>query len=137
MANARFLGLVGAAVAGTLALTAAQRPSALFQAAPGLWEISGVPEAKAPVKQCLMDVAPLARFEHRRRSCSARVISDSAASTTVEYSCGAAGFGRSRVDFITPRALRIETQGIADGLPFNYVMQARRVGDCPTTASRH
>jgi len=32
---------------------------------------------------------------------------------------------------ITPRSIRIETQGISDNLPFNYVIQARRVGDCP------
>ncbi len=137
MANIRLLGMAGAAMAVALALTAAQRPSALFQAAPGMWEVSGVPGAKGPVKQCLMDVAPLARFEHRNRTCSARVISDSAASTVVEYSCGGAGFGRSRVDFITPRSLRIETQGISQGLPFNYLIQARRLGNCPTTASRH
>ncbi|GAA3890972.1 hypothetical protein GCM10022276_07600 [Sphingomonas limnosediminicola] len=137
MAIAKLLGVAGAAIAGTLALTAAQRPSALFQAAPGLWEVSGVPGARGPLKQCLTDIAPLARFEHRNRSCSARVISDNASSTVVEYSCGAAGFGRSRIESITPRSLRIETQGIAQSLPFNYVIQARRVGDCSATASRH
>jgi hypothetical protein len=26
--------------------------------------------------------------------------------------------------------LRISTQGISGGLPFNYVLQARRIGDC-------
>jgi hypothetical protein len=31
---------------------------------------------------------------------------------------------------ITPRSIRIETQGISGDLPFNYVLQARRVGDC-------
>jgi len=39
---------------------------------------------------------------------------------------------------VTPRSLRLDTQGISDGLPFHYVAQARRVGDCPAqTASRH
>jgi hypothetical protein len=53
----------------------------------------------------------------------------------VQYTCGAAGFGRTQIDVLTPRSLRISTQGISDGLPFNYVMQARRMGDCTKSAS--
>jgi hypothetical protein len=43
------------------------------------------------------------------------------------------------MDVITPRSLRISTQGISDNLPFNYLLQARRVGECPekATAARH
>ena len=63
------------------------------------------------------------------------MISDSESQTVIEYSCGGGGFGRSKVDVITPRSLRIETQGISDNLPFGYVLQARRVGDC-AAASR-
>jgi hypothetical protein len=36
---------------------------------------------------------------------------------------------------LTPRSLRIATQGISGGLPFNYVLQARRVDDCAKSAS--
>ena len=56
-------------------------------------------------------------------------------STAIDYSCGGAGFGHSEITVLTPRSLRIETQGISDGLPFNYVLQARRVDDCPKSAS--
>jgi hypothetical protein len=63
------------------------------------------------------------------------VIKDAGTSAQVEYSCGGAGFGHSEIDVITPRSLRIATQGISDGLPFNYVLQARRVDDCPKSAS--
>jgi hypothetical protein len=80
-------------------------------------------------------VVALARFEHRSKSCSSRVIKDAGTSALVEYSCGGAGFGHSEIDVITPRSLRIATQGISDGLPFNYVLQARRVDDCPKSAS--
>ena len=125
--------MVGAAV--TLALTAAQRPGPLAQANPGLWEISGAEGAKSPIRQCVGDIAALAQFEHRGRNCSSRVISSDASSTVIEYRCGAAGFGHSKIDVITPRNLRIETQGISDNLPFGYVLQARRVGDCPAKTS--
>jgi hypothetical protein len=75
------------------------------------------------------------QFEHRGRSCPGKTLSDGPSSSVVEYSCGAAGFGHSKVDVITPRSLRIDTQGVSDNLPFRYVFQARRVGDCPATAS--
>jgi hypothetical protein len=125
-------------ILGVLALGAAAQPTVFTQAQAGLWEISGVPGAKAPLKQCVPDVAKLAEFEHRGKSCSVKLISSNASSTVVEYSCGVAGFGRSQVDAITPRSLRIDTQGISNELPFNYVLQVRRIGDCPQqTAQRH
>jgi hypothetical protein len=135
MTRLKFLVLATAAIAATVALTAAQQPSALAQAKPGLWELSGVPGAKVPPRECVADVATLARFEHRRSTCTSKVISDRSSSTVIEYTCAGAGFGHSQIDVITPRALRISTQGVSDSLPFNYVLQARRVGDCPNSAS--
>jgi hypothetical protein len=128
-----------AGVAAAVALCAAAKPPlALSQAAPGLWEVTGVPGAKA-IRQCLGDVLALAQFEHRTENCERHVIRDGVSSTTVEYSCPGGGFGRSELGVITPRSLRIDTQGISGDLPFHYVAQARRVGDCPShqTASRH
>jgi hypothetical protein len=132
--------ILAAAIAGCAASIAlAASPAGLSQAMGGLWEISGAPGAKAAVRQCFGNVALLAQFEHRTNTCSHKVISEDAASTIVEYSCGGAGFGRTKVSVLTPRSLRVETQGISDSLPFNYVLQARRVGDCPMSqsASRH
>ena len=125
---------LGSALAGSV-LAAAQQPSGLAVAQPGLWEISGAPGAKAPVRQCLADVATLARFEHRSGNCTAKVLKSAGTRTSIEYSCGANGFGHSEIELITPRSLRISTQGISDGLPFNYVLQARRIDDCPKSAS--
>lgn len=123
---------VGAAVAAmAVAVAQASLPKALSQAAPGIWEITGVPSAKAPVRQCVGDLLALAQFEHRGHNCTPKIIRDGPTATTIEYSCSGGGFGRSEVGLITPRSLRIETQGISDGLPFHYVIQARRVGDCP------
>ena len=92
-----------------------------------------------PIRQCVTDIVLLARFEHRAKSCNARVLKDGGTTTAFDYSCGGAGFGHSRIDVLTPRSLRISTQGISDGLPFNYVLQARRVDDCPkaTLLPRH
>jgi hypothetical protein len=138
MSRAKFLAALIAASAGSVALAATQ-PAGISQAMGGLWEVSGVPGARAPVRQCFGNIALLAQFEHRQNSCSRKVIAESATSTIIDYSCGGAGFGRSKVDVLTPRSLRVETQGISDSLPFNYVLQARRMGDCPSSqsASRH
>jgi hypothetical protein len=134
---ARYLhaSILGAAALAAAAVVAAPRPVALAQAAPGVWEISGYPGAKAPVRECFGNLALLAQYEHRRENCSSSVVSDHAPSSVIQYSCPGGGFGRTTVTMITPRSLRIETQGISDNLPFNYTLQARRVGDCPSHSS--
>ena len=124
-------------IAGVLILGAAQQPSPLAQTKAGQWELEGVPGAKSPVRQCVSEMLALARFEHRGKNCTSRTISTTVSSIVIEYDCGGAGFGRSQLDVLTPRSLRISTQGISDSLPFNYVLQARRLGDCSTTATSH
>jgi hypothetical protein len=127
--------LAAPGLAAAVTLMAAVQPSALAGTEPGLWEISGAPGSKTPIRQCLGDIGSLARFEHRGKACSAKVLKDSDGSVAIDYRCGGAGFGHSEIDVITPRSLRISTQGISDGLPFNYVLQARRIDDCPKNAS--
>ncbi|HXS50789.1 MAG TPA: hypothetical protein VN713_11800 [Sphingomicrobium sp.] len=127
--------ILGAAIALPVAALAATVPSALSNVAGGLWEVSGAPGIQAPIRQCFADVMTLAQFEHRTRNCSRTVLTDKGSSVTINYRCGPADFGQSEVDVITPRSLRIATQGISAQLPFNYVIQARRVGDCEKSAS--
>lgn len=126
--------ILTAAALPAAALSAAP-PSALARVAGGVWEVSGAPGSQEPVRQCFADVLTLAQFEHRSRTCSRTILSDSGASAVVNYRCGPADFGRSEIDVITPRSLRIATQGISDQLPFNYVIQARRIGDCEKSPS--
>ena len=78
MNRLRLAGLTAAGIAATLALTAAQRPALFGQTAPGLWEIGGIPGAKASAQECVMDTAELARYEHRSRSCTLKLTNDSA-----------------------------------------------------------
>lgn len=129
--------LAGMTLAGA-AVIAAPRPAALAKASPGLWEIYRLPGTRMASRECVADLVSLAQYEHRRQRCASTVLSDNPITTVIEYSCTGGGFGRTALTMITPRSLRIETQGISDNLPFNYVLQARRVGDCPAraTASR-
>jgi hypothetical protein len=129
MTRVTFLATVGARAGAAWA--AVPPPAALAGATPGLWEIAGLPGAKAPAKECVAELATLVQYEHRKANCSSRVLSDRGNSAVISYECRGGGFGRSAITAITPRSLRIETQGISDGLPFNYVLQARRIGECP------
>jgi hypothetical protein len=130
MTRARLIAGCCAGVAAVLLLAAATRPAALAQTSPGLWEISGLPNAGTAVRQCVADTAALASVEHRGHNCTQLVIKDSPSWAEIHYTCANGGFGRSKLTLITPRSLRIETQGISANYPFNYVIQARRIGDC-------
>jgi hypothetical protein len=88
-----------------------------------------VPDGK-PLRQCLTDVAALAQVEHRGQTCARKVVSSTGMSEVLRYTCTSGGFGQTKLTLVTPRAVTIETQGISGGLPFNYVVQARRVGEC-------
>jgi len=135
MARMRRRMILAGAIALPAAALSAAPPSALAQVAGGVWEVSGAPGLQEPLRQCFPDVMTLAQFEHRGRTCSRTVLSDNGASTVINYSCGPADFGRSEINVITPRALSISTQGISGQMPFNYVIQARRVGECGKNAS--
>jgi hypothetical protein len=114
-----------------LLLGAARAPSAISSAAPGLWELSGMPNAGAAARQCVASPAALARIEHRGQNCSETVVSDTESTTLIHYTCRNGEYGQTKVTLLTPRSLRIETQGISENSPFNYKIQARRVGECP------
>jgi hypothetical protein len=121
------IGLGGGAL---VALGGATQPAALAEVKAGMWELTGLPGASAPARVCIAAVDQLTRYEHRAQQCTSKAISDNGRSTVIEYSCGSAGFGRTKIDMVTPRNLKINTQGISDSLPFNYTLSARRVGDC-------
>ena len=131
MVALKFLLGVAAGGCAILVLGAAQHSTALSQVSPGLWEIAGIPGAKTPLRECVADPIVLAQLEHRKRQCARKATSDSASQTVINYTCSAGDFGSSKMTVLTPRSMRIETQGISANLPFNYVLQARRVGDCP------
>ena len=115
---------------GAALLTAAAAPVALNGVGGGLWEVSRSATGRDPVRQCVADPVVLAQFEHRGSPCTRVVLSDRAGEMVVHYTCPAGEFGRTKLTVLTPRSLRIETQGIHGGLPFSYQLHARRVGNC-------
>ena len=105
-------------------------PHALSPAMGGMWEVSRSATGRDPTRICVASPDMLAQFEHRQQRCTRKVVSDHGAETLISYNCPSGGFGQSKLTLITPRTLRIETQGISDNLPFHYQLHARRIGDC-------
>jgi len=97
---------------------------------PGLWSVSRSATGSRPVELCVTDFVELSQWEHRGRSCSRSIISQSARESVVGYTCPGGEFGQARLTALTPRSLKIETQGIHAGEPFNYALFARKTGTC-------
>ncbi len=96
----------------------------------GLWEVSARADGHGAQRVCLSTLSTLLQWEHRALSCGQKILGSSPRGVTVDYNCGPAGFGHSRLTVITPRTLKVETQGISADYPFQYTLHARRVGGC-------
>ena len=120
----------GIAIAACLLSLAATGPRALAPANGGLWQVARSAKGAPEQALCVADPVVLAQFEHRGGKCSRSILSDRGDKAVIDYSCTDGGFGRSEITLLTPRTLRIATQGISGGAPFNYVLHARRVGNC-------
>ena len=124
------IAAVCAALAIASAGAAAQRLNVLGESPPGLWELTGAPGARGKVRECVANLATLAQYEHRGRTCKATTLSDSGKAAVIHYTCAGSDFGRTAIKVITPRNLKLDSQGISDGLPFAFTIEARRVGEC-------
>lgn len=125
------LGLAGffaVAVAAPVLAISVQKPEALAKLEPGRWQLRETDGAARSI--CVADPVALVQLEHEGVGCSQEVLTSEAGAATVEYSCPARGFGRTSIRVETPRLARIDTQGLADGRPFAYRVEARKVGSC-------
>jgi len=120
-ASLALIGLLSVAAAG---------PRALAPASGGLWQIAYSARGGPQQSLCIADPLLLGQWEHRGGHCSRVILSDEGNKTVINYDCAMGGFGRSELTLLTPRTLRVATQGISAGGPFNYVIHARRVGNC-------
>ena len=130
MSNSVRIALMGLLSLSATGLVAAAQPRAHARAGGGLWEVSQSASGHNPTRVCVPSPEVLAQYEHRQGRCTRVVISDRGTETVIHYTCADGGFGQSKVTLLTPRSLRIDTQGISGNLPFHYQLHARRVGDC-------
>ena len=97
----------------------------------GRWQVRELDSAVETTAICLGNPQQLVRFEHRHTpGCSSQILDSGEATATSQYSCAGRGYGHSSVRVQTPRTVRIDTQGLSNGRPFSYRLEARRVGAC-------
>lgn len=97
--------------------------------AKGEWTIKqrgGTPDRKI----CVKSGAELIRLMHRESGCNQFVVEDGAARVTVQYTCPGNGYGRTSIRRETAALVQLESQGIHDGMPFQFLAEARRTGPC-------
>lgn len=80
---------------------------------------------------CLKSGRELIQLRHSQPGCSRYVVEDGASAVTVQYTCKGSGYGRTSIRRETATLAQLASQGIgADGLPFQFTAEARRVGTC-------
>lgn len=101
----------------------------LDQLEAGRWELRE--RVGSPAQNlCLPSGRRLIQLRHPGAQCSSFVVEDGPVQVVVQYTCAGHGYGRTRVRRETDRLVQIDTQGIADGLPFEFSVEARRIGNC-------
>lgn len=129
------IAVTAAGLLAAVAVPAAgQRPALamLGQLDAGRWELRARDGDGQVERICLPDARRLIQLRHPSDTCDRLVVNDGATEVTVQYTCRGRGYGRTHIRRETSRLVQIDTQGIADGLPFAYSAEARRVGDCAT-----
>ena len=97
---------------------------------PGLWEVRVRDGNRMVRKLCLESGRPLVQIKHPNTQCRSFVVKDEARSVIVHYTCPGAGYGRTQIRLENAQLAQVESQGIAEGFPFDFSAEARRVGTC-------
>lgn len=118
--------------AGLTVASSAQRPALamLDGLDAGDWQMRIRDEPDSPIRLCVANGRDFIQLRHPSQRCKRIVVDDAAAEVTVQYTCPGKGYGRTSIRRESNRLVQIESQGIADGLPFSFSAEARRVGSC-------
>ena len=101
----------------------------LDQLEAGRWELRDR-DGSAPQRICVPNGRRLIQLRHPGRACDSFIVKDSPSEVVVQYTCQGRGYGRTQIRRETNRLVQVQSQGIVDGLPFEFSVEARRVGEC-------
>jgi len=99
----------------------------------GMWELrtsSAGPSRAAKSRVCVRQNTRLVQIQHGDAPCTHRVLSEKNNRVTVSYSCRGLGQGTTVIRKETDGLVQINSQGIRGGAPFNFTVEARRIGGC-------
>jgi hypothetical protein len=102
----------------------------LDQIEQGRWEIRMRDGTRRTYPLCVDNGRKLLQLRHEAQNCDRLVIEDNPNAVTVQYTCRGSGYGRTSIRRETNQLVQIQTQGIAQGLPFDFAAEARRTGNC-------
>lgn len=108
----------------------AQGPSVLDRLVPGAWEIHDIGQRGTARLVCLRDPRRLAHLEHAIGACRRTVVSEQGRAASIRYVCPRLGNGVTRLSLESDSIVRIQTQGLVRGAPFDRDLEARRLGPC-------
>ena len=131
-ANMRIAGAAAAALLAISAPAMGAGPSLamLDRLDSGQWEVR-TREPGTPVQRmCLSSGRSLIQLRHHGPACERFVVEDGPEDVVVQYTCRGRGYGRTHIRRETARLVQIDSRGIADGLPFEFSAEARRIGNC-------
>ena len=121
--------IAGAVVA--MGLLGAAQGDPLARVARGSWSVRDLGASSAPVAMCIADPRMLLQLGHRgATACTRSTLDAGTDSTTVRYTCPGAGYGRTELRVESEDRVRIHTQGLRNGAPFDVDYDARRIGTC-------
>lgn len=120
-----------AAVAGERATAQRTVLQMLDRLEDGRWELR-TRENGGVQRICVGDRRRLVQLRHPDLSCERLIVEDTPNSVTVQYTCRGRGYGRTHIRRETGQLIQVESQGVADGLPFDFAAEGRRTGDCAT-----
>ena len=130
----RFLSVAVALAVGAIAAPPirAQIPTLrmLDRIDAGMWEVRVRDAAHTVRRMCLDTGRPLIQIKHPNTLCRSFVVQDESRFVTVHYTCPGAGYGRTQIRLENPQLVQVDSQGIAEGFPFDFTAEARRVGGC-------
>ena len=120
--------MLGGLTAGAALAIQAELP-VLGRLEAGLWQLRSLEGGRRLAAVCLGERWLLAQLRHRRTGCTRTLVGRSRDRIEVRYSCPGA-FGQTSIRVETPRLARIQSQGVDNGVPFGFRVEARRVGPC-------
>lgn len=96
----------------------------------GMWEIRHRSPDNSVKRICLQNGRGLIQLRHSQPNCERQVVDDKASEVAVQYTCRGHGYGLTRIRRETDTLVQIDSQGVANGQPFSFSAEGRRVGDC-------
>ena len=122
-------GIGGLILAAVPVLGAGPQLGMLDQLAAGSWEMRN--RSGAVIQRiCFPHGRQLVQLRHPGPQCDIYIIADQPNEVVVQYTCCGRGYGRTHIRRESNRLVQMDGIGIDDGLPFEFVFEARRVGDC-------